>query len=592
MRPAQPAAGPTAEPAQLAGDPAAAPRPADPEAGEPVGDDSSWPGVALPAGWFLRAQPPVPAGRPESRAAAPGTADETNAGLDRITSGPLAPEPEEPSGESSADLPSDQGLQPDAGLRPDGDAQVDARAQRGAGAEPPEDGSPVVEDGPLDDVTSRPGLWPIASSWPNASSGAVPSPRREPDGTWSSPLTPRPPGRPQSPAQARYGRPGGPGIQPGRSSEPGLSPWQRSHQLWAETGVQWEQDPSGQARSLPAGSLPRRTPSSAARRAPAQARHQAPFTPPPALRQAPPHAPPQVPAPRPAPAQSPLPAQVPRQAPGRHTRPAPRGDEQPGTYPPDDRYLADDHYAPDDRYAPEPEAAWTDYSHSTLGAPVFSDPLLDSEDDQAREDRWADDRPPIWERPPGLTSWTVSGQSARTAGPGQHQGRPPARPASTQAGNTASRPSRSQEGRPGSGPGGRPRAEDTLLLDHQLPSRRRSGSGRRGRRAATIVVPALVLVAVAVLALALLTGHVLKFGPLTGDKHKSQGISSVAPQLPLAAVTLDTYPGQDKRGVFQTINRVVASGNTIVTMGSQTSDGVVRQQFLVSTNAGGTWRLA
>ena len=106
-------------------------------------------------------------------------------------------------------------------------------------------------------------------------------------------------------------------------------------------------------------------------------------------------------------------------------------------------------------------------------------------------------------------------------------------------------------------------------------------------------MPALVLVAVAVLAVALLTGHVLKFGPLSGDKHKAaQGISSVAPQLPLAAVTLDTYPGQDQRGVFQSINRVVASGNTIVTMGSQTSDGVVRQQFLVSTNAGASWRLA
>src|SRR5690349_6871573 len=61
--PAQPAA----EPAQLAGDPAAAPRPAGPEASEPAGDDSSWPGVALPAGWFLRAQPPpAPAARPES----------------------------------------------------------------------------------------------------------------------------------------------------------------------------------------------------------------------------------------------------------------------------------------------------------------------------------------------------------------------------------------------------------------------------------------------------------------------------------------------------------------------------------------------
>src|SRR5690242_1660518 len=153
-RPARPAA----EPAQLAGDPAAAPRSAEPEASERVGDDSSWPGVALPAGWFLRAQPPAPAARPESRVAAPGTADETNAGLDRITSGPLAPEPDEPSGEYSADRRPDQGLEPDAGLRPGRDAQVDAGSQRGAGAEPPEDGSPVVEDGPLDDVTSRPGL--------------------------------------------------------------------------------------------------------------------------------------------------------------------------------------------------------------------------------------------------------------------------------------------------------------------------------------------------------------------------------------------------------------------------------------------------
>ena len=33
-------------------------------------------------------------------------------------------------------------------------------------------------------------------------------------------------------------------------------------------------------------------------------------------------------------------------------------------------------------------------------------------------------------------------------------------------------------------------------------------------------------------------------------------------------------------------------GSTIVTMGSQASDGVVRQQFLVSTNAGASWHLA
>src|SRR5689334_14090970 len=40
--------------------------PADPEGGEPAATDNSWPGVALPAGWFLRAQPRPPAVRAES----------------------------------------------------------------------------------------------------------------------------------------------------------------------------------------------------------------------------------------------------------------------------------------------------------------------------------------------------------------------------------------------------------------------------------------------------------------------------------------------------------------------------------------------
>ena len=103
-------------------------------------------------------------------------------------------------------------------------------------------------------------------------------------------------------------------------------------------------------------------------------------------------------------------------------------------------------------------------------------------------------------------------------------------------------------------------------------------------------MPVIVLVAVAVLALALLTGHGLKFGPLTSDQHKTP--NTAAPRLPLGAVTFDSYPGQQQRGVFQVINRIVAVGNTIVTTGSQTSDGVVRQQFLVSANAGASWHLA
>ena len=183
-----------------------------------------------------------------------------------------------------------------------------------------------------------------------------------------------------------------------------------------------------------------------------------------------------------------------------------------------------------------------------LGAPVFSDPGVDEDDGPDRDDRWGDDRPPIWERPAGLV--------------------PPARTSEAS----------------------RRRADDTLLLDDRMPASRRPGPGLLSRRTATIAVPVIVLVAVAVLALALLTGHGPKFGPLTANQHRTS--NAVAPRLPLAAVTFDTYPGQQQRGVFQTINRVVAAGNTIVTMGSQTSDGVVRQQFLVSTNAGASWQLA
>ena len=194
-----------------------------------------------------------------------------------------------------------------------------------------------------------------------------------------------------------------------------------------------------------------------------------------------------------------------------------------------------------------------------LGAPVFSDPGVDEDDGPAwddgpaREDRWGDDRPPIWERPAGVV--------------------PPAEDS-------------------------RMRANDTLFLDHRMSGPRRSGPRRSGpglgllsRRTATVAVPAIVLVAVAVLALALLTGHGPKSSPLTAGQ-RGTATNTVAPQLPLAPVTFDTYPGQQSRGVLQTVNRVVAVGSTIVTIGSQASDGVVRQQFLVSTNAGASWHLA
>ena len=133
---------------------------------------------------------------------------------------------------------------------------------------------------------------------------------------------------------------------------------------------------------------------------------------------------------------------------------------------------------------------------------------------------------------------------------------------------------------------------DTLLLEPELPGTSRPGTRRRriSRRTATIAVPVIVLVVVAVLALALLTGRGPKFGPLAASQQPNQAPDQGAAAQ--SALTIGMYPGQQQRGVFQTVNRIVASGNTIVTMGSQTSDGVVRQQFFVSANGGASWRLA
>jgi hypothetical protein len=134
-------------------------------------------------------------------------------------------------------------------------------------------------------------------------------------------------------------------------------------------------------------------------------------------------------------------------------------------------------------------------------------------------------------------------------------------------------------------------ALDTLLLEEEPPGPWQP-DGRRNRatrRTATIAVPVIVLIAVAALALALLTGHGPRFGQLAASQPRN-----AHPALPqsLTAAAFGAYPGEQQRAVFQTINRVVASGNTIVTMGSETTDGVARQQFFVSTNGGATWRLA
>jgi serine/threonine protein kinase len=132
----------------------------------------------------------------------------------------------------------------------------------------------------------------------------------------------------------------------------------------------------------------------------------------------------------------------------------------------------------------------------------------------------------------------------------------------------------------------RPPANGSLLLEPARPGTRPRGPRKVpvSRRTATIGVSAVVLVAVAILAVALMTGRSPKVGSLAANPGGGQGAA--------AAASLPIYPGQQQRGVFQTINRIVGSGRTMVTTGSQTSDGVVRQQFFASSDGGATWHLA
>jgi len=127
-----------------------------------------------------------------------------------------------------------------------------------------------------------------------------------------------------------------------------------------------------------------------------------------------------------------------------------------------------------------------------------------------------------------------------------------------------------------------PPTDGSVLLEPGPPGPRRPRRGMVSRRTATVGGPVLAVIAAAAV-LALTTGHFPGLSHLAANQQQNMAITPA---------TLGTYPGQQQRGVSQTVDRVVASGKTIVTVGSQNSDGVVRQQFFVSTDGGATWRLA
>jgi Protein kinase domain len=138
----------------------------------------------------------------------------------------------------------------------------------------------------------------------------------------------------------------------------------------------------------------------------------------------------------------------------------------------------------------------------------------------------------------------------------------------------------------------RPAAEakaGSVLLEPAAPGARRPGVRKRpSSLRGTLAVPVLIVTVIVALALAVVL--LADGGPETARTAGDQSASAPRPTPP--ATAFGTYAGQRDRGVFQTISRIVASGNTIVTTGTQASDGAIRQQFLASTDGGATWRLA
>jgi hypothetical protein len=131
-------------------------------------------------------------------------------------------------------------------------------------------------------------------------------------------------------------------------------------------------------------------------------------------------------------------------------------------------------------------------------------------------------------------------------------------------------------------PAQQPQTNGSPLLEPGSAAPRRRRRRTVSRRTVTVGAPVLAVIA-AVLVIVLATGHFPGSGHLAANQQQNMTVADAA---------FGTYPGQEQRGVSQTVDRVVASGNTIVTMGSQTSDGVTRQQFFVSTDGGASWRLA
>ncbi len=90
---------------------------------------------------------------------------------------------------------------------------------------------------------------------------------------------------------------------------------------------------------------------------------------------------------------------------------------------------------------------------------------------------------------------------------------------------------------------------------------------------------------------ALVVAGFLLFG---GNGGAPAGAAAVRqyPPARLAGADFGTDPGQQARGIFQSVSALAASGGTVVAVGSLTGQWLPRAQFLVSADGGHSWQLA
>ncbi len=105
------------------------------------------------------------------------------------------------------------------------------------------------------------------------------------------------------------------------------------------------------------------------------------------------------------------------------------------------------------------------------------------------------------------------------------------------------------------------------------------------RWAVRVALPMMSMVAVGVAVVATFGGGSNGAGPAPAT------LSVGFPPATAAGALFSTTPGDEARGISQSLTRVASSGSQVVAVGSQAGARISRAQFFVSANGGQTWRL-